>query len=71
MNTCTFTDFMQAIEPWLNDNFIHQASFGADGLFTLRFVDGGCKSYQIDDCTSEQLENTIALLKKNGVQVLS
>jgi hypothetical protein len=69
MNTCTLIDFMQALKPWLNDNYIHQASISAEGRFTLRFVDGGCKTYQIDGCTSEQMEHTLALLKENGVQV--
>ena len=49
MNKCTFNDFIQTLKPWLNDNYIHQASFGAEGLFTLKFVDGGCKTYQIID----------------------
>ena len=69
MNTCTFIDFMQTLKPWLNDNYIRKASFSAEGRFTLTFIDGGCKTYQVDDCTSEHLENTLALLKENGVQV--
>jgi hypothetical protein len=33
------------------------------------FVDGGEKVYQVEDCTAAQLNDTIALLKKNGVPV--
>jgi hypothetical protein len=70
MNKCNFTDFMQSLKPWLNNDYIHQARLGAEGTFTLWFVDGGYQTYQIDDCTSEQLENTIEHLKKHGVQVI-
>ena len=69
MNTCRFTDFMHVLEPWLNENYIHQARIDDRKIFTLTFVDGGCQTFRIDDCSSEQLADTIALLKKNGVQV--
>lgn len=69
MNKCKFIDFMQTLKPWLNDNYIHQARLSADGKLTLWFVDGGYTTYHFDDCTLEQLENTIEHMKKNGVQV--
>lgn len=70
MNTCTFIDFMQALKPWLNDDFIRQARFDDKGNFTLMFVDGGQKVYHVDDCTAAQLKDAVALMKKNGVVVL-
>ena len=70
MNTCTFIDFMQTLTPWLNDDYIHAARFDDKGNFTLMFVDGGQKVYQVDDCTKDQLKDAVALLKKNGVSVL-
>ena len=70
MNTCQFNDFIEMLKPWLNDSYIHQARLGAEGTFTLEFVDGGCKTYQIDDCSSEQLEHAIAHMQKKGVQIL-
>jgi hypothetical protein len=33
------------------------------------FVDGGQKVYHIDDCSTAQLDDIIALMKKNGVKV--
>lgn len=69
MNTCTFMDFMQALKPWLNDDYIRRAHYNDKGYFTLMFVDGGEKVYQVDDCTAAQLNDAIALLKKNGVPV--
>ena len=70
MKTCTLVDFMQALEPWLNDDYIQQARLDDKGNFTLILVDGGQKVYHVDDCTSGQLKNVVELLKKNGVPVL-
>ena len=70
METCTFIDFMQTLKPWLNDEYIQHAHFDDKGNFTLSFVDGGRKVYQIDDCTAGQLKDAVELLKKNGVPVL-
>ena len=70
MSTCTFIDFMQTLKPWLNDDYIHTARFDDRGNFTLMFVDGGQRVYQVDDCTAAQLKEAVALLEKNGVSVL-
>jgi hypothetical protein len=61
---------MQALKPWLNDDYIRQARFDDKGNFTLMFVDGGQKVYQVDDCSAAQLQNVVTLMKKNGVVVL-
>lgn len=70
MKTCTFINFMQALEPWLNDDYIQQARLDDKGNFTLTLVDGGQKVFHVDDCTAGQLKNVVELLKKNGVPVL-
>jgi len=70
MKTCPFMDFMQALKPWLNDDYIQQARFDDTGKFTLTFVDGGQKVYHVDDCTVGQLKDAVELMKKNGVTVL-
>jgi hypothetical protein len=61
---------MQTLTPWLNDDYIHTARFDDKGNFTLMFVDGGQKVYQVDDCTEDQIKDAVVLLKKNGVSVL-
>jgi hypothetical protein len=61
---------MQTLKPWLNDDYIHAARFDDKGNFTLMFVDGGQKVYQVDDCTAAQLKEAAELLKKKGVSVL-
>lgn len=70
METCTFINFMQALKPWLNRDYIQQAHFDDKGHFTLMLVDGGQKVYHVDDCTKVQINEAVALLKKNGVAVL-
>ena len=70
MKTCTFIDFMQALKPWLNGDFIKHARFDDKGNFTLIFVDGGQKIYHVDDCSAAQLKDAVELMKKNGVRVL-
>ena len=69
MEQCTFIDFMQALKPWLNDDYIQHARLDEKGNFTLTFVDGGQKRYRVDDCTAAQLKDAIALLKKNDVRI--
>jgi beta-lactam-binding protein with PASTA domain len=61
---------MQTLKPWLNDDYIHTARFDDKGNFTLMFVDGGQKVYQVDDCTEAQIKDAVELLKKNDVSVL-
>ena len=70
MDTCTFIDFLQALKPWLNRDYIQQARFDDTGNFTLMLVDGGQKAYHVDDCTKAQVEEAVELMKKNGVPVL-
>ena len=71
MKTCTFIDFMQALKPWLNDEYIQQAPFDDKGNFTLIFVDGGKKVYNVDDCMAAQVKNAVELMKKNGIWNIS
>jgi len=70
MDTCTFIDFMQALKPWINSDYIKQARFDDKGKFTLMLVDGGQKVYRVDDCTRSQLAEAVELMKQNGVPVL-
>ena len=69
MKTCTLVDFMQALEPWLNDDYIQQARLDDKGNFTLTLVGGGQKVYHVDDCTATQLKDAVELMKKNGVPI--
>ena len=70
MSTCSFAEFMDALKPWLNSDYIRHAQVDGSGRFTLSFVDGGQRVIQIDDCTGAQLKDIAVLLKENGVQIV-
>ena len=57
MDTCTFIDFMQALKPWLNRDYIQQARFDDKGNFSLMLVDGGQKIYQVDFGETDMIDN--------------
>jgi hypothetical protein len=61
---------MQTLKPWLNSDYIRKAHFDGSGNFTLMFADGGQRSYHIDECSAEQLNDIETHLKSHGVQVL-
>jgi len=61
---------MQTLKPWLNENYVYRATLGAEGIFTLCFVDGGHQTYQIDDCRPDQLNNAVKHMEKKGIQVI-
>ena len=69
METCSFTDFMETLKPWLNSDFIRKAYLDGERNFRLLYADGGGKVYRIDDCTKAQVKDVIALLQKNGISV--
>jgi hypothetical protein len=69
METCSFSDFMQMLKPWLNRDYVRKAYLDADGNFRLMFVDGGENAYRIDDCTQAQLADALRLLQENNIPV--
>lgn len=69
MDTCTFSNFIAALRPWLNRDYIRQAHIDESGKFVLMFTDGGQKTYRVDDCTAAQVKDAVSLLEKNGVPV--
>ena len=60
---------MQALKPWLNEDYVQHARLDENGGFTLTFVNGGQKAYRIDNCTVAQLGDALELLRKNDVRV--
>lgn len=69
MKTCSLSDFMQALTPWLNDDYIRKAYVDDNGHFVLLFMDGVREVYQIDDCEKSQIEAILEKMKKKGVSV--
>lgn len=69
MKTCNLSDFMKALTPWLNDDYIRKACLDDNGHFVLLFTDGVKNVYRIEDCEKSQLEAILEDLKKKGVPV--
>ena len=69
MEACTFIDFIGVLKPWLNEDYIRKAGLDENGNFKLLLVDGGVKSYRVNDCTGDQINDVIAMLKESGIAV--
>ncbi|MGD8369277.1 MAG: hypothetical protein PVG78_16685 [Desulfobacterales bacterium] len=69
METCTFSDFMETLKPWLSSDYIHRAKMDDQGRFVLLFSDGGQRVFQIDGCTRPQMEDIVEKMKQNGIRV--
>jgi len=69
MKTCNLSDFMRALTPWLNDEYIRKAYLDDNGHFVLLFMDGVKDVYHIEDCEKSQIEAILENMKKKGVSV--
>ncbi|MFC1815779.1 hypothetical protein ACFL0M_07510 [Thermodesulfobacteriota bacterium] len=69
MKTCNLFDFMQALTPWLNDDYIRKVYMDDNGHFVLLFRDGVKNVYQIEDCAKSQLKAILEDLENKGVAV--
>jgi len=69
METCTFTDFMETLKPWISSDYIHRARVAEKGRFVLLFSDGGQREFQIDGCTQSQVKDVVERMKQNGIRV--
>lgn len=69
MQTCSFTDFIQVLKPWLDSYYIRKGYLDENGDFRLFFTDGGQKRYRIDDCNEARLKEIFELLIQKGIPV--
>ena len=69
MKTCSLTDFMEIIIPWLSSEYIRRVYKDDKGHLLLEFRDGVKDVYQIEDCTEEQLKELLEDMKEKGIQV--
>ena len=69
MKTCNLSDFMKALTPWLDDDYIRKAYVDDNGHFVLLFMDGVKNVYNIEDCEKSELVTILQGLKKKGVSV--
>ena len=71
MKTCKLSDFMNALTPWLDDDYIRKAYLDDNGYFVLLFTDSVKNVYHITDCEKFQLNDVLEDLKKKGIPVES
>ncbi|MFO8048219.1 MAG: hypothetical protein R6U29_04225 [Desulfosudaceae bacterium] len=68
-NTCTFTDFMKSLKPWLSRDYIREAAMDDQGGIHLKFTDGITDIYRVTDCSASQIQEIAALLKQKNIPV--
>lgn len=69
MKSCSLDDFMQELEPWLDDDHIKEAFLDNSGRLVLLFRDGMKNVYDIDDCNKAQIEKVLNDLQNKGISV--
>ncbi len=69
MKSCSLTDFMQELKPWLDNDHIKEAFIDDKGHLVLFFRDGIKNVYDIDDCNKAQIEAVLQDLKDKGITV--
>lgn len=70
MTTCTMNHFLEAVKPWLDQDYIRSVQLRADGAFILNFADNVKNIYHIEDCESGQLAEILANFRQKGIPVL-
>lgn len=68
MKTCSLTDFMGIISPWLSSEYLRRVYKDDKGHLLLLFRDGVEDVYQIENCTDDQLKELLEDLNKRGIQ---
>ena len=69
MKTYNLSDFMKALTPRLNDDYIHRTYVDENDHLILLFKDGVKNVYHIEDWEKFQLESILKSLKKKDVTV--
>jgi len=69
VKTCSLSDFMQTLTPWLSTDYVRKVYLDDKGHLMLLFTDGVKDVYHIDDCTEAQLRVVLDDLKKKGISV--
>lgn len=69
MKTCSLSDFMQTLTPWLSSDYVRKVYLDDKDHLMLLFRDGVKDIYHIDDCTKVQLKTLLEDLKKKGISV--
>ena len=69
METCSLSDFMKSLTPWLSTDYLRKVVVDKEGHIILLFNDGVKNIYDIDDCNKGQIRAVLDDLKKQGIEV--
>ena len=69
MKTYNLSDFMKALTPWLDDDYVRRAYVNDNNHLLPLFKDGVKNVYHIEDWEKFQLESILKGLKKKDVTV--
>ena len=69
MKTYNLSDFMKALTPWLDDDYIRKVYVDENEHFVLLFKDVVKNVYHIEDCEKFRIEAILEDLKKKSVLV--
>lgn len=69
MKTCSLNHFMEAMQPWLADDYLRSVRLDASGQVVLEFTDGVQNVYAIDDCSRDQVKAVLQDLTTRGIHV--
>ena len=70
MKTCSISDFMRTIEPWLSEKYIRKVLISEKDRVELIFLDGVRQVYLIDDCSAGQMKKMVDLMKQERIPVV-
>ncbi len=71
MKTCSISDFMRTIEPWLSGKYIRKILISEKDRVELIFLDGVRQVYLIDNCSKGQKKKMVELMKQEGIPVVT
>jgi hypothetical protein len=69
MKSCSLNNFIEEINPWLDQKYIHKALTDGKGNFIIYFLDGTKNTYAINDCNEKQVLHLLHDLKEKGITI--
>ena len=69
MKTCSLSDFLEIISPWLSSDYLQKVYKDDKGHIILLFTDGVKDAYYLEGCSDDQINEMFDDLKKKGIQV--
>ena len=69
METCTFSQIMDTLTPWLDRDYIRKVYLDSNHNIRLCFTDGGERVFRVDDCSGNQMGDIVERLKAKNIPV--